>query len=103
MPPRTTTSYVTFAYPFVMAGHTDELPPGKYQVIAEDEVLESLSFAAYRRTATHLLIKGPKGTGQMELRPIDHRDLELALAQDQACSSKLMDSEAALSPPEDIK
>ena len=101
MPARTTTSYVTFANPFVMAGHADELPPGKYKVIAEDEILGNLSFAAYRRTATHLLIKGPKGSGKMELRSIDHRDLELALAQDQACSSTLLNSEAALSPPGD--
>ena len=78
---RTTTSLVTFEHPFVVAGYTDELPPGNYEIFAEDEVLQSGTFMAYRRTATHLLIRST--TGQSELRPVDHRDLQLALEQDQ--------------------
>jgi hypothetical protein len=97
---RTTTSLVTFVHPFVVAGYTDELPPGSYELFAEDEVMQSLSFMAYRRTATHLLIKWD--TGGSELRPIDNRDLEMALAQDQACATK-QNSVAALSPSKDLK
>ena len=102
MTSRTITSFVTFFHPFEMGGYTDELPPGTYEVTAEDEVLQSLSFAAYRRTATHLLIKGVKGISRSELRPVDHRDLDMALAQDRARSNKPKNSEAALSPSEDI-
>lgn len=89
MPSRTTTSFVTFQHPFVVAGYVDELPAGTYEVTAEDEILRSLSFAAYRRTATHLLIRRTKESVRTEMRPIDHRDLALALAQDQACSKNL--------------
>lgn len=103
MTSRTTTSFVTFLHPFLLGGYTDELPPGTYEIVAEDEVLQSLSFAAYRRTATHLLIKGIKGIGRSELRPVDQRDLNMALAQDQACSNKINNSEAALSPSEGTK
>ncbi len=85
---RTTTSTVTFDHSFVLAGYTDELPAGDYEVIAEDEVLESLSFTAYRRTATHFLIKAHKGSERTELRPINRFDLELALLQDVASSNK---------------
>ncbi|MGB3246171.1 MAG: hypothetical protein WBB25_16675 [Sulfitobacter sp.] len=82
MSSRTTTSFVTFNHSFVVAGYTDELPAGRYQILAEDEVLRSASFAAYRRTATYLLVKAQ--AAPIELRPVDYRDLKLALAQDQA-------------------
>lgn len=100
---RTTTSVVTFSYPFVVAGYTDELPAGEYEVLAEDEVMQSRSLAAYRRTATFQLTNWH--AGKSELRAVDHRDLELALAQDQANanSNVVKNSAAALSPSKDQK
>ena len=77
---RPTTSVVTFLYPFVVAGYTDELPAGAYEMSADDQVMQSYSFAAYRRTATFLLINWH--AGKSELRAVDQRDLELVLAQD---------------------
>ena len=87
----------------MVAGFTDELPAGDYEVLADDEVIQSDSFAAYRRTATFLLIN--LHAGKSELRAVDLRDLELALAQDQAnATTKAMkNSAAALSPSEDRK
>ncbi len=82
MSSRTTTSIVTFLHPFVVAGYTGELPAGEYEVLADEDVMQSNGFTAYRRTATYLLIN--LHAGQSELRAVDHRDLELALAQDQA-------------------
>ncbi|MDA9823820.1 hypothetical protein N9C56_15255 [Paracoccaceae bacterium] len=41
-----TTSVVTFLQPFVVAGYTDELPAGKYGGLADDDVMQSDSFAA---------------------------------------------------------
>jgi hypothetical protein len=94
---------VTFLHPFVVAGFTDELPAGDYEVLADDEVMQSDSFAAYRRTATFLLIN--LHAGKSELRAVDHRDLELALAEDQAnaTTNAMKNSAAALSPSEDRK
>ena len=99
----TTTSVVTFLHPFVVAGYIDELSAGEYGVLADDEVMQSDSFAAYRRTATFLLINWH--AGKSELRAVDHRDLELALAQDQATANTnvIKNSAAALSPSEDQK
>ncbi len=101
MSSRTSTSLVTFVHPFALAGYTDELPPGSYEVLAEDEVVRSLSFTACSRTETHLLIKW--ASGGSELRPIDHRDLEKALVQDQASTDGMKNSEAALSPSKEQK
>lgn len=82
MTSRTTRSTVTFGFPFVLAGYSDELPAGNYEIIVEEDLLEGLSFTAYQRTATHLLIKGRKGSGHMEMRPIEPEDMELALSVD---------------------
>ena len=103
MSSRTTTSIVTFLHPFVVAGYTDELPAGEYEVLADDEVMLSNSFAAYRRTATFLLINWH--TGKSELRAVNQQDLELALAQDRANvnTNEIKNSAAALSPSEDRK
>ena len=81
---RTTTSTVTFAFSFVLPGYSDELPAGTYEVIAEDELLANLSFEAYRRTATHIQVVRSDGTGRTELRPVEQRDLDMAVSCDQA-------------------
>jgi hypothetical protein len=85
------------------SGYADELPAGDYEVLADDDVMLSRSFAAYRRTTTFQLINWP--AGKSERRAVDHRDLELALAQDQANpnTNVIKNSAAALSPSEDQK
>lgn len=82
-----------------MGDYIDALPSATYEITAEDGVMHGISFAAYRRTATHLLVKV---AGRFEWRPIDQHDLNLTPVQDQDCSTKLKNSEAALSPSEDI-
>lgn len=101
MTSRTTRSIVTFAYPFVIAGYSDELPAGKYEIIVEEDLIEGPSFMAYRRTATQILIDGQTGVGRMEIRPIDAEDLELALSLDHERSTNTKNGEAAHSPRED--
>lgn len=101
MTSRTTTSIVSFAYPFVMAGYSDELPAGDYKIFVEEDLVESFSFTAYRRTATHLRIEGQTGAGRTEMRPIDPENLKLALWRDHKRSTKIKKGEAALSPLED--
>ncbi len=73
---RTTTSIVTFAYPFVISGHEGALPPGSYEVVVEEELLGGVSFEACRQTASFLLISGRAGqAGATEMRLIEPRDL----------------------------
>lgn len=89
MTSRTTRSTVTFGFPFVIAGYTDELPAGNYEIIVEEDLLEGLSFMAYRRTATYLLVSGQKDAGKMEMRPVEPEDIELALSLDDGRSTAL--------------
>jgi hypothetical protein len=98
---RTTTSTVTFAHPFVISGYEDELPAGSYEVVVDEELLESLSFEAYRRTGSFLMVGRHGGrAGEAEMRQIDPRDLEAALARDRAQSDQRQPSDAALSAQE---
>lgn len=101
MSSRTTTSVVTFLHPFVVAGYTDELPAGEYEVLVDVDVMLSNSFAAYRRTATFLLIDWH--AGKSELRAVDHRDLELAQDLANLNTNEIKNSAAALSPSKDQK
>lgn len=99
---RSTKSTVTFEHPFFLSGYTDEMPAGDCDVVVEEELLEGLSFAAYRRTVTYLTVRG-KGrmTGLVELRPTSELDLETALELDRIFVKP--NSETALSPSEDLK
>lgn len=93
---------MTFTHPFVIRGYCDELPAGSYEFVLDEEPLHGLSFEAFRRTASYLVVANRPGRpGSTEMRPIDPRDLEAALSRDRAMSQKSEKGEAACFPPED--
>lgn len=82
---RTTKTTVTFLNPFTFRDFDEVLPPGTYEVETDEELLEGLSFHAYRRTLT--LIHLPAKSGCQELTrtlTIDPDDLDVALKRDVA-------------------
>ena len=99
---RSTRSTVTFSNPFTLSGYPGDLSAGDYEVLVEEELLQGLSFEAYRRTATYLTVRG-RGShaGRSELQAISDRDLKEALGRDAALGQTNNHSEAALSPQED--
>ncbi len=99
---RSTRSMVTFSNDFMIGDSQWELPPGTYEILVEEELLQGISFEAYRRTATYLMVRGRRSnTGQTTMQLTTKEDLEHAIACDQALSETINDSEAALSPRED--
>jgi hypothetical protein len=99
---RSTISTVTFSSPFTLSGYPGDLPAGDYEVLVEEELLQGLSFEAYRRTATYLTVRGSGNhAGRTELRAISENDLKEALSQEQAAADTNNHSDAALSPQED--
>ena len=101
---RSTRSTVTFSNPFTLPGYTGDLPAGDYEVLVEEELLQGLSFEAYRRTATYLSVRGRgSDAGSTELRAVSDSDLEEALSRDRGATKKNNHSDAALSPQEDFK
>ena len=82
---RTTTRTMTFLMPFSIAAANQELPAGAYLVETDEELIQGLSFPAYRRVATFLRIPQPRGaSGRLHSVPVDPEELEAALTRDLA-------------------
>ena len=64
---------ITFQHPFRIRGIDRLLPPGAYEVITDEETIEGLSFPAYRRVATMIMV--PAGGSAMEMVSIGSVDL----------------------------
>jgi hypothetical protein len=47
---------VHFSHPFQIKGIDRLLPPGDYQVITDEEMIEGISFPCFRRVATLIMI-----------------------------------------------
>jgi hypothetical protein len=56
MATRTTDSLVHFDHPFSIEGIARTLPAGEYRVVNEEESIEGLSFMAYRRVSTSIVL-----------------------------------------------
>ncbi|WP_238987520.1 hypothetical protein [Roseovarius dicentrarchi] len=102
---RSTRSTVKFSNPFTLPGYAGEMPAGDYEILIEEELLQGLSFEAYRRTATYLTVRGRGNhAGSTALRTISENDLKEALRRDQAATeNRKVHSDATLSPQEDSK
>jgi hypothetical protein len=78
---RTKNSTATFRRPFVLRAVGRALPAGDYEVITDEEMIEGVSFAAYRRVATMMILPGESHRSS-EMITVEPEDLEEALARD---------------------
>lgn len=79
---------ITFHHPFRLAGIDRLLPAGAYEVVTDEEMIEGLSFASYRRVATLITIPGaPPRQSSMEMIPIAATDLAEAVRIDASASA----------------
>jgi hypothetical protein len=83
MPERTTHSSVTFVHPFSLAGVDGVQPAGTYTIETVEETLDNLSFVAYRRVSTTIVLPAVGiPTRQRQVVTIDPQDLEAAQKRD---------------------
>ncbi len=83
MPERTTHSSVTFLHPFSLVGLDGVQPAGTYMIETVEETLDNLSFVAYRRVSTTIVLPAVgTATRQRQVVTIDPRDLEAAQKRD---------------------
>ncbi|MET4724540.1 hypothetical protein ABIF63_008646 [Bradyrhizobium japonicum] len=67
---------VTFKHPCRIKGIDRLLPPGAYEVITDEEMIEGLSFASFRRVATMIMVPAaPPRNSTMEMISISPVDL----------------------------
>ena len=78
---RMTSTTVVFGRPFVLNGFERLEPAGSYIVETEEESIDDVSSAAWRRVATIMHVTR---AGATEYRRIDPGDLVKALARDEA-------------------
>lgn len=80
---RTTTRTITFAHPFALNGIDELQPAGSYIVETDEELIQSLSFPAYRSTGTWIRLPSQShhATATQAVK-LTHAELEAALAKD---------------------
>ena len=83
---RTTTKTVTFQRPFYLKGVDRVLPPANYRVVTDEELIEGLSFPAYRRASTVIFVPAESGYA-VEMVTIDPTDLKAATDRDAQSAS----------------
>lgn len=81
---RSTRSTVVFRRPFVMQGFGRPQPAGTYDIETEEELLEGLSFAAYRRVSTTMTPRIQARGAVLQAQAVDPDELDRALAADAA-------------------
>jgi hypothetical protein len=84
---RTSSTTVTFTRPFLLSGIDGVQPAGTYTVETDGELLQALSFPAYRRVATLMFLPSPPGgaasaAGLARVADIDPGELQAALTRD---------------------
>lgn len=78
---RVISTTVTFASPFILDGFDDLQPPGSYVVDTEQELIDSPSVTAWKRTSTVIRLNRH---GATEYLPINPDQLSEALNRDAA-------------------
>lgn len=73
---------VTFRHPFRIRSIERLLPAGAYEVITDEEAIEGLTFSAYRRIATMIVVPAEGAHNSMEVLSIGSVDLANAQAAD---------------------
>jgi hypothetical protein len=67
---------ITFRHPFRIKGIDRQLSAGAYEVVTDEEMIEGLSFASFRRVATMIMVPGaPPRSSSMEMISISAADL----------------------------
>jgi hypothetical protein len=83
MPERTTLSKITFLRPFSLSDVEGVQPAGTYTVETIDATLDDLSFVAYRRVSTSIMLPAVGEVArQRQVIFIDPLELEAAVKRD---------------------
>jgi hypothetical protein len=85
MTQRTVHTTITFSQPFMMSGFEEPLPAGTYKIETLEELIEGLSFPAWRRIETLLLLNQQPGQPKLsQVAVVDPVELEEARSRDEA-------------------
>jgi hypothetical protein len=80
---RTIDRIVTFQRSFELGNGDGPYPPGEYLVQTDEEMINQLSFPAWRRVSTTIHLRRGGATQSVTISP---QDLDLILSRDRECS-----------------
>lgn len=83
MTSRTIDRTVTFQRSFTLRNADDTYPPGEYLVQTDEEMIDQLSFSAWRRVATMIHVRRGGATQVVTVSP---QELDLILSRDRECN-----------------
>jgi hypothetical protein len=76
---------IVFSHPFRLKKIERVLPPGNYEVVTDEELIEGLSFAVYRRISIAIIVPAQSHqASSIEMVTIDPGDLQSAQDRDAA-------------------
>ncbi len=81
---RTRREDIVFKRPFALKGWAEPQPAGTYAVDTEEELIEGLSFPAYRGVSTMITRQAARAGELVQAIPVDPRELAKAQATDGA-------------------
>ena len=94
MTTRSSRRTITFERPFNLLSFDKEMPAGNYEVETDEELLEGVSFPAYRRILAVLHLHPTHcRPGETQALTVDPNELDAALERDRAHSEKLSQPE----------
>ena len=83
MTTRTHRGSVVFNHPFLLKGVDRILPPGKYQIVTDEALIDGLSFPVYRRVSTMIFVPAQSHrASSVEMVAIDPLDLRAVQDRD---------------------
>lgn len=82
---RTTETEITFTHAFRLESLSEPLGAGTYRLVVDEELIEGLSFTAYRRVGTHLEIPAISiAVTRRQFLQVSPSEIDEALARDVA-------------------
>ena len=81
---RTKHTTVRFTAPFALNGVDEIQPPGDYAIDEDEELIDGISWLAYRRVATFIHLPAISSSDRLksQIMGIDHSELKGALSED---------------------
>jgi hypothetical protein len=85
---RTKRSTLIFSHSFKIEGVGRSFPAGSYEQVTDEELIEGLSFPAYRRVSTWIITPTLNSSNSTEMIVVDPVELAGAHARDVACTNQ---------------
>ena len=84
---------MAFADPILLQGADHSLPPGNYEIVTDEELVEGLSFPVYRRVSKPMFVPAPSThPSSIEMMTVDPAELRAANKRNRALTAAISEA-----------